>query len=244
MIYFYSILFIILVSIYGYIIGSVSFARLIANIKGIDITSVGSSNPGGTNVWRTLGWKYGLLCMLADAVKGFVATFPILCIVLLIPNINNGEIFYPFFVSNYNHLNFYALTAGLFACLGHSYPIFYKFKGGKNVMVFAGVIIATSPQLFLLALLMFLIILFISREVAPASLTAALTIILGSLIPVILYSLNINGCQFLGIYFNENSFFVFDWLAYLFYLASSFLVIFRHKKNINLIVHHEDKHDF
>lgn len=244
MFYFYTILFILGIGLYGYLIGSISFARLIANIKKIDITTVGSNNPGGTNVWRTLGWKYGLLCMFSDAVKGFVATFPILCIVLLIPNINNGEIFYPFYISNYNHLNIYALIGGFFACLGHSFPIFYKFKGGKNVMVFAGVLIATSPQLFLLAILMFLIVLLIVREVAPASLSSAITIILGSLIPVILYAYNVNGVQYLGIYFNESAFFVFDWVAYIFYLASSLLVIFRHKKNIKLIVTHQDKHDF
>jgi len=183
--------------------------------------------------------------MLLDALKGFLASFPILCITLLIPSMSNNTIIYDFFFNGKPHLNIYPLIGGFMASIGHSFPLYYKFKGGKNVMVVAGMIIGTSPQLFLLALLIFLIVLFVTRRVAPASISAAGTVIIGGLIPVFLAGFNVDPAyKYMGIYFNENSYFLFDWIAYIFYMFSAGLVIFRHKKNIEKIINHEDKPDF
>ena len=106
-----------LVLIFSYLLGSVNFAYIAARIKGIDIASSGSGNPGTSNVLRTLGKSSAALVLFGDLLKGAI---PII------------------FFSNDNYFLFY----GLAAVLGHIYPIFYKFKGGKGVATYLGIYIA------------------------------------------------------------------------------------------------------
>lgn len=106
-----------LVLIFSYLLGSVNFAYITARIKGIDIASSGSGNPGTSNVLRTLGKSSAALVLFGDLLKGAI---PII------------------FFSNDNYFLFY----GLAAVLGHIYPIFYKFKGGKGVATYLGIYIA------------------------------------------------------------------------------------------------------
>lgn len=240
----YTILFLLAVAIWGYLLGSISFARILCQAKGVDITKLGSGNPGGTNVWRNLGWKFGLPCMLLDMLKGFLATFTVLCLVLFVPSLKDGSILYDFKFQDQAQWNIYPMVAGLFASIGHAFPLYYHFKGGKNVMVVSGAIIATSPQLFLLGFVVFAIVLLSTKKVAPASLSSAIAIILLGLIPVFLTGFRVPGYQYMGMYFNPDSFFLFDWISYLFYLFSACLVIVRHKSNIEKIMKHQDKRDF
>lgn len=107
-----------LVIILSYILGSINFAYIMAKVKGIDISSLGSGNPGTSNALRTLGKGSAVIVLLGDLLKG---ALPIM-----------------FFYEDQ-----YFLIYGVAAVLGHIYPIFYKFKGGKGVATYLGVYIAT-----------------------------------------------------------------------------------------------------
>ena len=106
-----------LVILFSYLLGSVNFAYITARIKGIDISSSGSGNPGTSNVLRTLGKSSAAIVLLGDLLKGAIP-------ILLFSN------------------DKYFLLYGLAAVLGHIYPVFYKFKGGKGVATYLGVYIA------------------------------------------------------------------------------------------------------
>ena len=110
-----------LVIILSYILGSINFAYIMAKVKGIDISSSGSGNPGTSNALRTLGKGSAVIVLLGDLLKG---ALPIM-----------------FFYEDK-----YFLIYGVAAVLGHIYPLFYKFKGGKGVATYLGVYIATVLQ--------------------------------------------------------------------------------------------------
>ena len=101
----------------SYLIGSINFAYLVAKYKKLDISSSGSGNPGTSNVMRTIGKKYAAIVLIGDVFKGFI----------------------PIFLFDEN-----LLLCGFAAVIGHIYPIFYKFKGGKGVATYIGVYIAFS----------------------------------------------------------------------------------------------------
>ena len=101
----------------SYLIGSLNFAYIVAKYKKLDITSSGSGNPGTSNVMRTIGKKYAAIVLIGDVLKGFL----------------------PIYLFDEN-----LLLCGFAAIVGHTYPIFYKFKGGKGVATYVGVYIAFS----------------------------------------------------------------------------------------------------
>ena len=144
----------------AYLLGSVLFGDLIARMKGIDIRSVGSGNVGATNVGRALGKRYALVVFLLDMLKGFI----------------------PFYVGFriYQIEGIGLVALGVAPVLGHMFPVFARFRGGKGVATAFGVLLALSPQVALVALLIWSVVLLISRYVSLASITAA------SLTPVIL----------------------------------------------------------
>ena len=107
-----------LVVIVSYLLGSINFAYITSRIKGIDISSEGSGNPGTSNVLRTLGKRSASIVLFGDLLKGAI---PII-----------------FFYQDQ-----YFLVYGLAAVVGHIYPAFYKFKGGKGVATYVGVYVAT-----------------------------------------------------------------------------------------------------
>ncbi len=107
-----------LVVVLSYLLGSINFAYITARIKGIDISSEGSGNPGTSNVLRTLGKGSAAVVLFGDLLKGAI---PII----------------------YFYQDRYFLIYGLAAVIGHIYPVFYKFKGGKGVATYLGVYITT-----------------------------------------------------------------------------------------------------
>ena len=107
-----------IVIILSYLLGSINFAYITARMKGIDISSEGSGNPGTSNVLRTLGKGSAAIVLFGDLLKGAI---PIV-----------------FFYQNQ-----YFLVYGLAAVVGHIYPVFYRFKGGKGVATYVGVYVAT-----------------------------------------------------------------------------------------------------
>lgn len=142
----------------AYLIGSLSFAVIVSKAFGLaDPRSYGSKNPGATNVLRSGSKKAAIITLLLDALKGFV---PVLLVQLYGKQFGLGD-------------GTLALVA-LAAFLGHVWPIFFKFKGGKGVATAAGVIFGIHWLLGLGALASFAILIFFFRWVSLASITAAI----------------------------------------------------------------------
>jgi len=160
--------FVILILL-SYLLGSVPGGYLIAKLNKVDITKVGSGNIGTTNVWRTLGPKWGIATFLFDAGKGLLA--------LILVNI----------LFNQPMVGYY-IIAGALAILGHFKSIFLKFKGGKTVATSLGVIIGLIivkllPIWFAVIIIgVFLLTLWRQREVSRASMYAAITAVIIKLV--------------------------------------------------------------
>ena len=141
----------------SYLVGSLSFAVILSRVFGLaDPRSYGSGNPGATNVLRSGNKKAAVLTLVFDALKGFVPV--VLCLAF-------GE-----------RVGLTPVTAawvGLAAFVGHLWPVFFGFKGGKGVATAAGVLMAWNPLLALATLASFAIILYFSRYVSLASIVAA-----------------------------------------------------------------------
>lgn len=155
------VLSILIVLAAGYLLGAISFATLIARRHGVDIFTAGSGNPGATNVKRVLGKKAGNLCFALDALKGYAAAgWPLLMW----------------------HGADYAITLGVVglvgAILGHSFSVFIRFRGGKGVATTIGGLLAVSPVVILIGVVLWLAVFYSSRYVSLAS------IILGISLPV------------------------------------------------------------
>lgn len=141
----------IILTILSYLLGSVPAGFLVGSSAGVDVRSAGSGNIGATNVARTLGWKKGLVTLLADVAKGFL---PVLAAHLL--DLGNAA----------------AAAAGLAAFAGHLYPVFLRFKGGKGVATATGVYAGVMPLGILVLLGVFVLVILASRRVSPASMAA------------------------------------------------------------------------
>ncbi len=134
--------------IFSYFLGSFPTAYvLVKKVKNIDIRKLGSGNPGATNVVRNFGIVLGVITLLIDFLKGFIAVF---------------------IAKMYFSLDFLALVV-LFVILGHIFSIFLFFKGGKGVATFFGCSLAISYKIFLICLLTFFIVLIISKYVSLSS---------------------------------------------------------------------------
>ena len=138
----------------AYLIGAIPFGYLIGRLHGIDIRKVGSGNIGATNVTRTVGKVQGKICFFLDFFKGALP-------VALVNSV---------FTQDTANL---ALAAGLAVILGHIFPIYLKFRGGKGVATAAGVALALAPYPLLCALLVWLVTFLTTRYVSLASIVAA-----------------------------------------------------------------------
>ncbi|EOG9406173.1 glycerol-3-phosphate 1-O-acyltransferase PlsY [Listeria monocytogenes] len=182
----------ILLSLLAYVIGSIPSGLWIGKIfYKKDIRDFGSGNLGATNSFRVLGIKAGSIVTVMDILKGTVAT--------LLPF---------FFQLNVDH-HFWLLT-GAFAIIGHSFPLFAGFRGGKAVATSAGVILAYAPLLFVAALVVFLVTLKLSKYVSLSSMIGALAALIISL--------------FMG-----------DWILIILVACIALFVIWRHRANITRI---------
>lgn len=156
----FIIILLVLVFLTSYLLGSIPFALIIGKVfYKTDVRNYGSGNLGTTNTFRSLGKKAGIAVLLGDILKGTLSAF--------LPYLLNA--------------NIHPLIVGFAAIIGHSYPIFAKFKGGKSVATSAGVILAVSPVPFALGVLSFLLMLKISKYVSLSSTFGALCILISSL---------------------------------------------------------------
>ena len=124
---------ILIIVITSYFMGNISFSRFLAKTKKQDITKLGSGNAGSTNVLRNFGFKFGILNLALDILKGFI------------PSILAYEVFGDNLV--------YLYIAGISVMLGHIYPVIFKFKGGKGIASMLGVFLAADPVLTLIVIL-------------------------------------------------------------------------------------------
>jgi len=150
----------------SYLAGSIPGSLWVGKaLHGIDVREHGSGNMGATNTFRVLGWKAGVLATLVDVGKGLLAAGVIATIRL------GPEITLPFWTPSV----FYQMIAGVSAVVGHMYPVFASFRGGKGMNTSAGVLFAITPYSMWITLLVFVVILFSTRYVSLASLFAAVT---------------------------------------------------------------------
>lgn len=137
-----------------YLIGSIPFSYLFSRLRGIDIRTRGSGNVGATNVFRTLGPSMAAVALLGDVLKGIAAAG--------IGTAAGGG---------------WILTAcGLAAVIGHCYPVFLRFKGGKGVATSAGIVLYLFTNQLLILLAIFLLMVFAFRFVSLASVTVAVAL--------------------------------------------------------------------
>ncbi|HEY8881723.1 MAG TPA: glycerol-3-phosphate 1-O-acyltransferase PlsY [Roseateles sp.] len=147
----------LLAAIGGYLIGSLSFAVIVSRAMGLsDPRSYGSGNPGATNVLRSGNKAAAILTLVFDALKGYV---PVLAVLIWGPRFGLGE--------------GTAALVGLAAFLGHLWPVFFRFQGGKGVATAAGVIFGLNPLLGVATLATWLIIAWFSRYSSLAAIVSA-----------------------------------------------------------------------
>ena len=149
----------VLAGVIAYLLGSISFAIIVSRIYAHDdVRKYGSKNAGMTNILRTYGKMPAFFTLLGDFLKGVLAV------------VIGRWIFSIFGVTEFDA----GYLAGFFALLGHLYPIYFGFKGGKGVLTSLGIILVVNPLVFFILLIIFLPVLFITRIVSLVSVTGAL----------------------------------------------------------------------
>lgn len=198
----------IIIAIIAYLIGSINFSILISKKKaGYDIRQKGSGNAGTTNMLRNLGKKYAAITLICDVLKGVVA----IGIAIIVGNILGDT-----------NKALLVQIAGVAVVIGHTFPIFFGFKGGKGVATSLGILLMTNWQLGLICLVFALVLMALTRVVSMGSIAAAI------LYPVL--TLFVRG----GHYIVESSGLGNGYFIYSVILA--IIVIFNHRENIKRIL--------
>jgi glycerol-3-phosphate acyltransferase PlsY len=188
----------------AYLLGSLPFSMWIGRgFYGIDVREHGSGNAGATNTWRVLGWKAGLPVLLLDILKGFGATFlPLICSSL---------------TSDPDLLLWERVICGLAAAVGHIFPVFAGFRGGKAVATLLGVSLGLMPVAASASLVVFLLVFLTFRIVSLGSIMAGISL------PLMVLLFTDQACQLI------------------FYsLLIGILVLITHTKNIGRLVRGEE----
>ena len=182
--------------LFGYLSGSLIFGELIAKAKGIDLRSMGSGNVGATNVSRALGKKFGAVVFFLDMLKGLIPTA--LAVTLKAPE------------------SLTVSLVGTAAVLGHMFPVFHRFQGGKGVATAFGVVLGISWKPALILIILWAMALYITRFVSVASMLSSLSAII----------------VFLALDYPPN--------IILMALIISALIIFKHRSNIQRLIAGEE----
>lgn len=190
-----------LLIVLAYVIGSIPTSVWVSKyFFDVDIRDYGSGNAGATNTFRVLGSKWGSFVMVADVLKGVIAT----SLYILLPFYMHDE---------WNRTNF-MVGLGLAAVLGHIFPIFADFKGGKGVATLFGMVIAIQPLVAICCVAVFLLVLYLTRFVSLSSILASISF-----------------AVFILFIFNEK-----ETLYRVFAVAVALMVVLTHQKNINRIL--------
>ena len=151
----------IILLIASYLLGSIPNALIISKtFRGIDIRDYGSRNMGATNVNRVLGFKYGITVFILDAIKAGIIIF------LFTSNLLEYD-------ADWMVLKIHPLIYGVVAVIGHLFPIFANFKGGKGVACCTGILLAYNPLIFLIVLAVFILVLIWKKYISLSSIVSA-----------------------------------------------------------------------
>lgn len=201
------ILIILISAVISYLLGSCNSAIITVRImKGEDIRKFGSGNAGLTNTLRCFGKLPALITLIGDLAKGVIAVLLCRSICMVFDAGIMGEDF-----------RYIGYIAGLFAVIGHIFPIYYGFKGGKGVLVGVSVFLVIDPLVFCVLILIFAIVLSISHYVSLSSITAA------ALCPIV---------TFLMRYFAESVSIDLSVIHTVLVIPICLIVIYMHRTNI------------
>jgi glycerol-3-phosphate acyltransferase PlsY len=178
----------------AYLVGSIDFAVIVARMHGVDIHKVGSGNPGASNVMRSLGRGPGTMVLVGDTVKGVIGA----AMGMIASGTGDPQIEWAF-------------VAGLAAVVGHCYPIFHKFRGGKGVATGLGVLFFTVPLAGVIVVLSWVVLVKLTKTASISSL-----IVVFASIPLAIWQ-GVEGISLV-------------WL-----LVTIALVVWRHKANIQRV---------
>lgn len=160
----------LLLAVGGYLIGSIPFSFFIAKLaSGKDLRTTGSGNVGATNVVRNVGKKAGLLALLLDLAKGWAAVW-------LARSFIDQRQFDPASGGPLDSPAFWIGLTALLAVVGHMFPVWLRFRGGKGVATGTGAFLGMSPVAIGMALIIFLIVIIVSRYVSLASIAGAASV--------------------------------------------------------------------
>jgi glycerol-3-phosphate acyltransferase PlsY len=190
----------ILFPLLGYFLGSIPFGLLISRLAGVDVRQEGSKNIGATNVSRVLGKKLGLITLSCDCLKGFL---PMYLAARLLGDSGAKDLV--------------VAATGVMAVLGHMFPIYLRFRGGKGVATGLGVFLYLSPAAIGISLLVFIVSVFLSGFVSVGSLLAS------ALVPLWLYLLGADNTTIVA------------------GLIIALLIWIKHRENIGRLLRGEEK---
>ena len=182
----------------AYLLGSVSVGIIISKVfHGPDLHTVGSGNTGASNVQRTMGWKYGILTFVGDMLKGILSCW----IARLLTDDHTA-----------------VLLAGLFAIIGHNWPVFFGFKGGKGVSTSTGVLLWCYPIPALICMGVTVLVIALTKYIS-----------LGSITLVTLYAVIVS------VFYSQGDWFVIAWAVVI-----AVMCIARHHANIGRLLRGEE----
>lgn len=203
----------IIVTIIAYLLGSISFSVIISKkMAGFDVREKGSGNAGTTNVLRTVGKKASIITLICDILKGVVAILVAYIAGLIMKDGVDKALLIQ--------------LAGIAVILGHTFPIFFGFKGGKGIATALGVLMMTNWNIGLICLVFALVLMILTRMVSLGSIAAAI------LFPVLIVFMPHNA------YLVDGNYIIYSILL-------AVLVVFNHRANVKrLLTGTENKIDF
>ena len=198
----------IIMAIIAYCIGSVNFSVIISKkMAGFDVREKGSGNAGSTNMLRSVGKKAAAITLVCDILKGVIAIVIAMILGNIVPDMNKELL---------------VQIAGIAVVLGHTFPVFFGFKGGKGVATSLGILLMTNWQIGLICLVFALVLMILTRMVSLGSCAAAI------LYPVLTLFINDN-YTVLTEGKNGNVYFVYS-------VILAIIVLYNHRSNIKRIL--------
>lgn len=197
----------IIIAVIAYLIGSINFSIIISKkMAGFDIREKGSGNAGTTNMLRAVGKKAAVITLICDILKGVVSILIAVLAGKIVKNLDNALL---------------VQLAGIFVIIGHTFPVFFKFKGGKGIATALGVLLMINWQIGLICLIFALVLMALTKMVSVGSIAAAI------LFPILVAFIDQN-----YIVPTSNS----NWSYLVFSIIVSLLVIFNHRANVQRIL--------
>lgn len=197
----------IIIAVIAYLIGSINFSIILSKrMAGFDIREKGSGNAGTTNMLRAVGKKAAVITLICDILKGVVSILIAVLAGKIVKNLDNTLL---------------VQLAGIFVIIGHTFPVFFKFKGGKGIATALGVLLMINWQIGLICLIFALVLMALTKMVSVGSIAAAI------LFPILVAFIDQN-----YIVQTSNS----NWSYLVFSIIVALLVIFNHRANVQRIL--------